>query len=153
MSIDVKTEQKNFWNIFDDKLIENGEPFFVLHERKGEVTYYAVVNKNRSFVDNALSIDFLTREQKLRINIYIRNDLGLYSVFERNRQNIEKMVGVPLQWIEGKKSATTRRIACEIPIEIGYCSNYADVIDEVLPVVVRMKKVCETFAKNHFFDF
>lgn len=153
MSIDVKTEQKNFWNVFDEKLIENGEPFSVLHEREGEVTNYAVVNKNRSFVDNALSIDFLAREQKLRINIYIRNDLGLYSVFERNRQNIEKTVGVPLQWIAGTKSATTRRIAYEIPIVIGYCSNYTDVIDEVLPVVVRMKRVCETFAKNRFFDF
>ena len=72
MRIDVKTERKKFWKIFDEKLIENGEPFSILYEKGGEVTYWAVVNRKQSFVDNALSIEFLVREQKLRINIYVR---------------------------------------------------------------------------------
>lgn len=153
MKSDVKSEQKKFWKTFDEKLIENGEPFSILYEKGGEVTYWAVVNKNQSFVDNALSIDFLVREQKLRINIYIRNDLNLFSIFERNRNDIESMVGVPLKWIEGTKNKNTRRIAYEIPINIGYYSNYNEDIDEILPVVNKMKKVCEVYAKNIFFDF
>ena len=28
-----------------------------------------------------------------------------------------------------------------------------EVIDEILPVVERMKNVCELYAKNDFFDF
>ena len=153
MSIDVKSEQRKFWRIFDEKLIENGEPFSILYEKGGEVTYWAVVNKKQSLANNALSLDFLVREQKLRINIYIRSDLTLFSIFERNRKDIETMVGVPLKWIVGTRNKNTRRIAYEIPVNTGYYSNYDEVIDKALPVVDKMKKVCEMYARNDFFDF
>ncbi len=153
MRIDVKSEQRKFWGIFDEKLIENGEPFSILYEKGGEVTYWAVVNKKQSFVDNALSIDFLVREQKLRINIYVRTDLTLFSIFERNRKDIETMVGMSLKWLEGTRNKNTRRIAYEIPVKTGDYSNYDEVIDKALPVVDKMKKVCEVYARNNFFDF
>lgn len=153
MRIDVKTEQKNFWKAFDEKLIENGEPFSILYEKGGEVTYWAVVNKKQSFVDNALSIDFLVKKQKLRINIYVRNDLVLFSIFEKNRKDVEAMVDVPLKWIEGTRNKNTRRIAYEIPVNTGDYSNFDEAIDQVLPVIVAMKNVCEKYAKKHFFDF
>ena len=153
MRIDIKAEQRKFWKTFDEKLIENGEPFSILHEKGGEVTYWAVVNKKHSFVDNALSIDFVVSKQTLRINIYVRTDLALFSILERNKKDIDAIVGVPLKWIEGTKNKNTRRIAYEIPVSTGYYSNYDEVIDKVLPVVDKMKKVCEIYAKNAFFDF
>ena len=153
MKVDVKAEQKKFWKIFDEKLIENGEPFSILHEKGGELTYWGVINKNHSLVDNALSIDFLAKEKKLRINIYVRTDLSLFSVFEKNKQNIEKTISVPLKWIVGTKNKNTRRIAYEIPVNTGYYANYDEIIDSALPVIVEMKKVCDTYAKNEFFDF
>ena len=67
--------------------------------------------------------------------------------------HIEAMVGAPLKWIEGTKNKNTRRIAYIIPVNTGYYSNYDEVIDEILPVVDSMKKVCELYAKNEFFDF
>ena len=30
---------------------------------------------------------------------------------------------------------------------------YDEIIDSALPVIVEMKKVCDTYAKNEFFDF
>lgn len=153
MRIDVKSERRKFWKAFDEKIIENGEPFSILHEKGGEVTYWAVVNKKQSVVDNALSIDFLVKEQKLRINIYVRTDLALFSIFESNKKEIETIVGVPLKWIVGTKNKNTRRIAYEVPINTGYYSNYNETIDKALPIVDKMKKVCEIYAKNSFFDF
>lgn len=152
MRIDVKEEQKKFWKVFDEKLIENGEPFSILHEKSGEVTNWAVINKNHSFVDNALSVDILVREQKLRINIYVRNDLALFSIFERHKKEIESRVNVPLKWVNGTKNPNTRRIIYEVPIQTGYWSNYDEIIDDILPIVIKMKKVCETYARNDFFD-
>lgn len=150
MRIDIKMEQRKFWKAFEEKLIENGEPFSILYEKCGEVTYWAVVNKKQSFVNNVLSIDFLVREQKLRINIYVRTDLALFSIFERNKKEIETMVGIPLKWIEGTRNKNTRRIAYEIPVKTGDYSNYDEVIDKALPVVDKMKKVCEMYARNIF---
>ena len=153
MRIDIKAEQRKFWKTFDEKLIENGEPFSILHEKDGEVTYWAVVNKKHSFVDNALSIDFLVRAKKLRINIYVRNDLPLFSIFERNKQEIEAIVCEKLEWLNGTTNPNTRRIAYIIPVETGHLSNYEEIIDNILPIVDKMKKVCEMYAKNAFFDF
>ena len=153
MRIDIKAEQIKFWKTFDEKLIENGEPFSILHEKGGEVTYWAVVNKKHSFVDNALSIDFVVSKQTLRINIYVRTDLALFSILERNKKDIDAIVGVPLKWDEGTRNKNTRRIAYEIPVNTGYYSNYAETIDKALPIVDKMKKVCEIYAKNAFFDF
>ena len=153
MKVDVKAEQKTFWKIFDEKLIENGEPFSILHEKGGEVTYWAVVNKKHSFVDNALSIDFLVRAQKLRINIYVRDDLRLFSRFESHKQEIEAIIGKKVDWLKGTTNPNTRRIAHIVSVNTGYYSNYDEVIDEILPVVDSMKKVCELYAKNEFFGF
>ena len=153
MRIDVKTEQKNFWKLFDEKLIENGEPFSVLHEMAGKVTYWAVINKNHSFVDNALSIDFLVGEKKIRINIYVRDNLSLFRVLENSKEEIESMISVPVKWVKGTKNLNTRRIIYEVPVNVGYFNNYNEVIDDILPVVIEMKKVCEKYAKYDFFDF
>lgn len=153
MRIDVKTEQRKFWKTFEEKLVENGEPFSILYEKGGEVTYWAVVNKKQSFVDNALSIDFLVREQKIRINIYVRNDLTLFSIFEKNKKDIESMVGMPLKWVNGTRNKNTRRIVYEIPVNPENNSNYEEIIDKALPVVDKMKKVCELYARSSFFDF
>lgn len=153
MRFDAKTEQKKFWKIFDEKLIENGEPFSILHEKAGEVTYWAMVNKKNSLVDNGISIDFLVRDKKLRINIYLRNDLSFFGYLERHKQDIESMVRVPLSWINGEKNQNTRRIAFYKSVEIGNVDNYAETIDEVLPVIVEMKQVCEKYGKDLFFDF
>ena len=153
MKIDVRVEQQKFWDIFDEKLVENGEPFSVLHEKSGETTYWGVINKKHSFVDNALSLDFLVNAQKLRVNIYVRNDLHLFSIFENHKQEIEDVVGEKLEWLNGAKSPNTRRIAYMIPVKTGYNANYEEAIDRALPVIDKMKKICEKYAKNAFFDF
>ena len=153
MKVDVKTEQRKFWKIFDEKLIENGEPFSILHEKSGEITYYGVINKVHSFVDNALSVDFLVREQKVRLNIYVRDDLALCNVLEKHRTEIESAVSVPLHWIKGIKNLNTRRIAYFVPVKVGDDSQYDEVIDDILPIIIEMKKICETYARFDFFDF
>ena len=153
MRICVQEEQEKFWKVFEKKLIENGEPFSILYKKAGKVTYWAVVNKNHSFVDNALSVDLLARERKLRINIYVRDNLALFARFERNKSAVQSMISVPVEWRQGTTNPNTRRIAYEIPIRVGYAQGYAEIIDKVLPVIVEMKAVCEAYAKNEFFDF
>ena len=153
MRMDSDLERRRFWTAFDKKLIENGEPFFIVHEKGGKVTFWAAVNKKHALVDNALSIDFLVRERKVRLNIYVRDNLPLFRIFENHKSEIESMISVPVKWVGGVQNPNTRRIIYEVPVDIGYFSNYEDVIDEILPTLVEMKKVCERYAKDEFFDF
>ncbi len=155
MKFDLKTEQKKFWKIFEAKLIENGEPFSIMHEKpSGEPIYWGGINKREYAVMfmYCLSVDFLMQKKMIRVNITIRDDLNFFNDLERNKQDIESLVRVPLRWIKGEKNPNTRRIAFFKYIEIGDTENYAETIDEILPVIMDMIQVCEKYGKYKFFD-
>lgn len=63
------------------------------------------------------------------------------------------MVGMPLKWVNGTRNKNTRRIVYEIPVNPENNSTYDEIIDKALPVVDKMKKVCEIYARSSFFDF
>ena len=139
-------EQTKFWEIFDNKLIENGEPFELIHEKSGEVTYWANVNKKHSFVSLCLNIEFKYREQKVRVGIYIRDDLYLFQCLLRYRENIERELGFKPEWVfEGKLNPNTRRIMNEFPVTLFDAEDYDRVIDEILPYIVKYKTTFEKY--------
>ena len=145
----AQCEQIKFWKIFDNKLVENGEPFELIHEKSGDVTYWANVNKRRSFVSLCLSIEFKYREEKVRVGIYIRDDLYLFQRLLKYRENIETELGFKPEWVfEGVKNSNTRRIINEFPVVLFDEEDYDRVIDEILPYVAQYKKVFEKYIPN-----
>ena len=152
--MDIKSEQERFWRIFEKKLIENGKPFSILHEKDGIVTNWAVINKRHSFVDNALSVDLLLRENQIRTNIYMRNSPETFSyLFERNKNIVNSLISKKVMWMQGIRSPKTRRIAYFSSVQPNSIDSYEKSIDEILPILIEMKAVCELFAKDLFFDF
>lgn len=142
-------EQTKFWSIFDNKLVENGEPFEIIHEKSGEVTYWGNVNKNNSFVSLCLNIEFQYRAKKVRVGIYIRDDLYLFKKLQNNRETIDEQLGFKPDWVlEGKTNPNTRRIINEFPVIIGNLNDYDRVIDEILPYIMQYKKVFEKYIPN-----
>ena len=81
----AKQEQQYFWDLYDKYLLEQGKPFSLLHEKTGEVTYWAVVDKERIITDLALDLDFSLQKSLFRINIYIYQDRFLF-------ENLEKLI-------------------------------------------------------------
>ena len=149
----AQVEQAKFWRIFDNKLIENGEPFELIHEKSGEVTYWANVNKRHSFVSLCLNIEFKSREEKVRVGIYIRDDLYLFQCLLKCRESIEAELGFKPEWVfEGKKNPNTRRIMNEFQIKIGDDDDYDRIIDEILPYIMKYKNVFEKYIPD-LFDF
>ena len=142
-------EQTKFWEIFDNKLIENGEPFELIHEKGGEVTYWACVNKKRAFVNLCLSIEFKYRVKKVRVGIYICDDLNLFQYLLRHRESIDAELGFKSEWVfEGKQNPNTRRVINEFPLVSFDEDTYDTIIDEVLPYVAQYKKVFEKYIPN-----
>ena len=103
-------------------------------------------------LENGISLDFSVGDSRLRINIYIRNNLGLYGYLERNKEDIQSMVSVPLQWMAGTRNPNTRRIGCLVPVTIGDEESYQDAIDASLPIIMELIAVCEKYGKNVFFN-
>ena len=141
-------ERQRFWKIFDELLIQNGEPFEVLHEKGGEVTHWCVVNKTRALVSLCVSLDFLVRDNKARINVYIQNDVPLYNYLYSHKDEIEEKLGFKPIWNDKCNKAHTRRIEYTIPITSNDSEEYERIAETALPILYKFKTVFERYIPN-----
>ena len=146
-------ERIKFWKIFEEKLIENGEPFSIIHEKGGEPTFWATINRKHSIVDICLNVEFLYKFKKIRYGIYIRDNVDLFNFLFKRKEEIENILGFKVNWIlEGKINKNTRRIVLEIPVTIGDKNDYENTIEKMLPFLMKFKEVFPQYISN-LFDF
>ena len=144
-------EQKIFWSKFDEKLIENGNPFSVCYKFNNETKYYGAVNKSSAWVSLGLTIDFLYRQKIVKINLYIENDVRLFDYVYSHKEQIEKELGFKPKWIlKGIRNPNTRRAINTFPVRIGDPNDYDRVIDKILPHVAKYKEVFGKYIPNLF---
>lgn len=146
------TERNSFWKIFDQKLMENGEPFSIIHERSdGTPTYWGNVNRKKAFgPNNVLNIEFKYQRRKIRVGIYLWNDLLLFDRLYMDKEQIEAELGFSAEWNHiGVKNENTRRVFIEFPLILDE-EYYADIIDEILPYVMKFKEVFEPRIRDLF---
>lgn len=149
MKSSAPEERKIFWRIFERKLAELGNPFDICYEMNGDIKYYGSVNKLRPLVDLGLTVDFLYLQEKVKINIYIRDDVKLFNHLFSNKEIIENKLEFKPQWImSGEKNPNTRRIISTFPITIGNPLDYEHVIEKIIPTIIQYKKVFEKYIAN-----
>ena len=110
--------RRKFWNTLRETLKKMGEPFFFTENKQ-----WAIINKQTSnYHEPCVALDFLWRDDFLRINVYIENDISLYSKLKARREEIEGALGFKCLWKENDsftysngKGANTRRIEVDIP--------------------------------------
>ena len=139
MNTYAKQEQLIFWNIFDEILIQNGEPFELLHEKSGEVTFWGVVNKKKSLIDLGLSVEFSVKKETLRVNIYMRNNIDLYEYLYERKDEIEQRLGFNVIWNDKCPHSNTRRIEYNISFVSGDRDGY---------IIVSFKEVFTEYIEN-----
>ena len=145
MKTTAEKEQKIFWDIFDHKLDENGNPFYAIHEKNGHPTYWANVNRKKAFgPDKTLGVEFKFQTKKVRVGIYLHNDLFLFNRLYANKDQIEKELGFSAEWnYIGIKNPNTRRIYIEFDLKFFDREYYTEIIDQILPYVMRFKEAFE----------
>lgn len=149
MKLSAPEERKIFWNIFERKLEELSNPFNICYELNGDIKYYGSVNKFSPLVNLGLTVDFLYRDEMIRINIYIRDDVELFNSLLFNKEIIESELGFNPQWIlYGEKNPNTRRVISTFSVLIGNPLDYDRVIDRIIPYVIHYKKVFEKYIPN-----
>ena len=151
----MKKEQQYFWDLFDNYLLEKGSPFSLLHEKTGEVTYWAVVNKKQIITNLALDLDFSLQKSFFRINIYIYQNNALFDYLETMKTEIENELGFAPIWSEGVRAKnSTRRIMLILPFVAYDRKDYERLIKKAFPIVSKFKSVFEKYIPNLFdFDF
>ncbi len=146
-----KIELGSFWKTFEQILMENGEPFSIIHEKGGEQTYWACINKNKAFVDNCVHIELVQSKNILRTGIYVRlKNTILGDKMILNKENINKSLSFTPIWKSGVKNVNTLRIVVEFPIDN---KTSRELIEDSLPYLMEFIAVAKKYGEQFFFDF
>ncbi|MCD7728651.1 MAG: DUF4268 domain-containing protein [Clostridia bacterium] len=140
-----------FWNTFEQILIENGEPFKIIHEKAGEQTHWACVNKNKALNNNCVDISLVRREGFLRVGLYIIDrNARIGQILLANKENIDRQISFEHIWEDGTRNPNTLRIIKKFPIA-GKTSR--EIIENALPYIMKYVEIAKIYGEHDFFDF
>lgn len=152
----TEEQRKIFWKLFDEILIENGEPFSIAYKKKnGEITSYGQVNKlfatpNGTVID----LSFILRDGKFRVNFYIpERKPDLKNKLLANKEQINSMITLPLLWEKGENKELVLRPSVYFNFIQNDVDDYRRVIEESLPTIMEFINVANKYGKDEFFDF
>lgn len=131
-----QSERLEFWNRFNDKLIEKGKPFNV---RKATTNHWYAISIGTS--EAHISVSLINQDSRIIIELYISDNKELFDKLYENREEIEEKFGHKLIWdkLENKKAS---RIKYYIKgLNFDNHSNYDELIDESIETAIKMRDI------------
>lgn len=131
-----QSERLEFWNRFNDKLIEKGKPFNV---RKATTDHWYDIAIGTS--EAHIAIDLVNKDSMIVIELYINDNKEIFDKLYENREEIEEKFGHKLIWdkLENKKAS---RIKYYIKgLNFDNHSNYDELIDESIDSATKMRDI------------
>ena len=136
-------ERKIFWDMYNEVLIDHGEPFFISSKKQ-----WAIINKNSpAWNEPVIAMDFLVQKRVLRINVFLLDDEHLFNKLAAMRKEIEETMGFTAEWVHGEKGENTYRIKTELDFIPNNHDDYYRVIEESLPIVVKYINTFKPYIK------
>lgn len=131
-----QSERLEFWNRFNDKLIEKGKPFNV---RKATTDHWYDIAIGTS--EAHIAIDLVNKDSMIVIELYINDNKEIFDKLYENREEIEEKFGHKFIWdkLENKKAS---RIKYYIKgLNFDDHSNYNELIDESIDSATKMRDI------------
>ena len=140
-----------FWRTFEEILLEKGEPFKIIHEKGGEQTFWACINRNKALVNNSVDISLVQSKNFLRVGLYVldkTSNLGVRLI--RNRKYIDDELTFIPKWESGERNSNTLRITAKFPIDNN---TSRELIEKAFPYIMQFFAIAKKYGKYEFFDF
>lgn len=135
-----QSERLEFWNRFNELLIDNGKPFNV---RKATTDHWYDVAIGSS--SSHITVELINKEKYIRIGLYMTNDKEFYDKLFVNKDSIEKDLGLSLDWIR-ECSVNVSRIKYNLyGLNFNDHSNYDSLINESIEIASKMHKVFKKY--------
>lgn len=140
----AEAEQKQFWDIYEQILMENGEPFFLAPngEADGAPCRYVQRNGENSFADRRIGVDFIPRSKTVIYGVFLDNDAGLFRSLLGRKAAIERELGFRCTWQYDEEKGVYR-IVCEAEIDPFDRNGYAGAIENS---IFSLTKFWEVFT-------
>lgn len=138
-----EAERLNFWNIFNEELVSRNKPFNV---RKATTNHWYDVALGTK--EAHISITLLNKSNSIGIEIYINDNKELFDKLNKYIEEIHSELGFEMNWerIDNKKAS--RIINYINGLNFNNHDNYANLIDEVIDKVIKLKEVFKKYILN-----
>ena len=132
----TQSERLQFWNQFNDLIIERGKPFNV---RKASTDHWYDVAIGRS--DAHITITLVNKDSLVGVELYIFDNKELYDRIFTKKELIESELGFELSW-ERLDNIKASRIIYRIGgLNFDNHENYNSLMNEVIDKVIKMRDV------------
>ncbi len=147
---DGNPERTVFWQMLQEALDKNGNPFTISTRAQ-----YGTVNRKRANCALCLGFDFLLQKRVFRIGIYIQDDTKTphFNRLLRQKDEIESFLGFkPIWTTRGERNPNTRRIQMQLPFTPYDRNDYERLIERALPIFMQYIKMASKYLPEVFYD-
>lgn len=131
-----QSERLEFWNRFNEVIIERGKPFNV---RKATTDHWYDVAIGTSGVH--VAINLVNRESLICVELYINDDKELFDRLNEHKLVIESELGFSLDW-DRLDNGKASRIKYNIKgLNFDNHSNYDELMNKTIDVAVKLRDV------------
>ena len=134
-----QSQRLEFWNQFNNVLVERGKPFNV---RKATTDHWYNVAIGTS--DAHIDITLVNKDSVIGVELYITDNKELFDKLYQRKDEIESDLGFKLDWRRLNNSKASRIVTFIKGLNFDDHSNYNELINKTIDLAVLMR---DTFKK------
>lgn len=134
-----QSQRVEFWNQFNNVLVERGKPFNV---RKATTDHWYNVAIGTS--DAHIDITLVNKDSVIGVELYITDNKELFDKLYQKKDEIETDLGLELDWRRLNNSKASRIVTFIKGLNFDDHSNYNDLMNKTIDLAVLMR---DTFKK------
>lgn len=135
-----QSERVEFWNQFNDVLIEKGKPFNV---RKATTDHWYDVAIGTS--DAHIAINLVNKESNIVVELYINDNKDLFDKLLENKNKIEEELGFKLDWQRLDNRSASRIKYYIRGLNFDDHSNYDSLMEQTINIAVKMRDIFKKY--------
>lgn len=129
-----QSQRLEFWNQFNNVLIERGKPFNV---RKATTDHWYNVAIGTS--DAHIDITLVNKDSVIGVELYITDNKELFDKLYQKKAEIENDLGFQLDWRRLNNSKASRIVTFIKGLNFDDYSNYNELINKTIDLAVLMR--------------
>lgn len=134
-----QSQRLEFWNQFNNVLVERGKPFNV---RKATTDHWYNVAIGTS--DAHIDITLVNKDSVIGVELYITDNKDLFDKLYQKKDEIESDLGFKLDWRRLNNSKASRIVTFIKGLNFDNHSNYNELMNKTIDLAVLMR---DTFKK------
>ena len=138
----AQLEWNYFWKIFDAYVKEQGDKFFIVHQKGGINQAAGNINNLSPMAMETICCEYKYREQIILVQVYINKNVDLFEYLYSKKDQLENELGYKVEWVKGgERSSSVRRIQKTFPIN----KSIKEIVVEIYPYILDFIRVFEKF--------